>query len=168
MSKSSKPRKKYRPKYTEEQMRSAPNDVIFSRSEEEVSSDAAKGIIYALRVSLQALIDGTASATDYNALSAAANVAIILCEKGVGSEHYDECSAASRVLARCRYQYAETGVFQIPASDAKTVAEMLDVREAQFLAEGYTAGIDYQAASIASSRLKEGNVIKPEDLVEAP
>lgn len=168
MSRSSKPRKKYRPKYTEDQMRSAPNDVIFSRSEEEVSAEAARQIIFSLRVSLQSLVDGTATATDFNALSTAANVSIILCEKGVGADHYDECSAASRVLARCRYQYAETGVFQIPASDAKTVAEMIDVREAQFLAEGYTAGIDYQAASIASERLMKGNFIKPEDLVEAP
>jgi len=51
---------------------------------------------------------------------------------------------------------------------AKTVAEMIEVREAQFLAEGYTSGLDYQAAAIAHKRLTEGNVIKPEDLEVAP
>lgn len=168
MSRSSKPRKKYRPKYNEDQMKAAYKDVIFSRSEEDVSEHAAAETILALRVSLQSLIDGTATATDYNALSAAANVAIVLCEKGAGSDHYAECAAASRVLARCRYQYAETGVFQIPASDAKTVAEMIDVREAQFRADGYKAWIDYQASAIAAKRVMEGDVIKPQDLVEAP
>ena len=79
--------------------------------------------------------------------------------RGCGNEHDH---------ARCRYQYAETGVFQIPASDAKTVAEMIDVREAQFRADGYKAWIDYQASAIAAKRVMEGDVIKPQDLVGAP
>lgn len=168
MSRSSKPRKKYRPKYTEDQMRSAPKDAIFSRSEDEVEADAAESIIAALRISLIQARNGKATYKDFNSLSAAANVSIVLCEKGVGAEFYGICRAASMELARCRYQYDQIGKFLLSEDAAKTVAEMIEVREAQFLAEGYTSGLDYQAAAIAHKRLTEGNVIKPEDLEVAP
>lgn len=159
---SKKPRKKYRPKYTLEQMRAASQDALFSRSTEEVRPEAARDVFAALALSLASMKAGRATATDFNALTTAANIGTVLCEHGVGREYLAACKASAMALLQVRERFYRLGRFVPTGEECRLIAEMLEVREAQLLAEGYTAALDYQAAKIVHDRLKRGVVLMAE------
>lgn len=156
---SKKPRKKYRPKYTAEQMLAASQDAIFSRSSEEIRPEAASEVFAALGLSLASMKAGRATYVDFNALATAGNIGTVLCEHGVGREYLQACLDGLRALAQIRERYNRIGRFVPTGEEAKLVADMLTVREAQLLADGYTAGLDYQAAQIVHDRIKRGVVV---------
>jgi len=162
MKRHQKPKKKHTPLTDEarKQMAERIQNTLHSRCTEEVPASEATSRGRNLFMSLLKMESGTASASDFNDLSAAANMSIVLCEKGIGSEHLAVCIQASTDLAICRDEYGDTGVFKISQKAAESLREMIDIREAQLKAEGYTAGLEYQAASIVVDRINRGCVVR--------
>lgn len=159
----SKQRKKYRPKYTPEQMLGASQNAIFPRSAEEIDPQAATSVAHSMWLALDAMKAGRATEKDFNILCTATNIGTVLCERGIGREFIPVCATALKELAQCGAGYEKTGKFALSESGLRAVAEMVEVREAQLTAEGYTAGLDYQAAQIACDRLRSGHVQKVPD-----
>lgn len=149
----SKPRKKYRPKYTYAQQLQSGQDAIFTRSKEEVEPGTTRTISLALIEAMDAMKTGEAQAEHFNLLSTAANLAAVLCESGVGAEYIDVCKRALHELKMTRERYYKTGRFLFTGEAIRYVTEVIDVREAQLLAEGYTAGMEYCAAKMVQERL---------------
>lgn len=167
MAKTKKPRKAYRPRYSYSDQCAAAQDALFQRSTEEVTTDAADEMLIALDASWVLLRQGLATTTDLNALTTAANMAVVLAEKGVGSEFLDVCCKASVELQRVKNYYEKAGRFVATGLGIKLIREMIDVRYAQLTAEGYCAGLDYQAAQVVADRMKEGCVLTDVDLKAA-
>lgn len=162
-----KPRKKYRPRYTIEQMREAWQKTVFPRSKEEVDPVEAEKINGALMQSFDALRDGRATLLDMQKLATAANHAMVLCEHGVGAEWFGIVVKSQEFLARAEYHFHEHAEWYVPADGLIAILEMIDVRIAQLSADGYTAGMDYQAAMIVAQRARDRVVITRADVTEA-
>ena len=150
-------RKRYRPKYTAEQLLQAGQDALFTRSREEIEPATTQTISIALLEAMDAMKKGEASATHFNLLATAANLAAVLCENGIGSEYIDVCKRGLAELKSTRERYYKTGKFLFTGEAIRAVTEVIEVREAQLLADGYTAGMDYCAAKIAHGRLMEAH-----------
>lgn len=159
-----KPRKKYRPRYSREQMLCAWKDAIFPRSAEEVDSSEAAKIKAELTNAFDALRDGRATWFDMTKLAVAANHAMVLCELGVGAEWFGVVVKAQEWLAKAEYHFHDHGEFRVETGGLVAIIEMIDVRIAQLSADGYTSGIDYRAAQIVHERAKQKHVITRDDL----
>lgn len=167
MAKSKKPRKAYRPHYSRDAQLEAATDALFKRSAESVNQAAADDILLSLDASWLHLRKSTATALDMNALTTAANMAVVLAEKGVGAEFLDVCCKASIELQRVKTYHAQCGRYVASGLGIKLIREMIDVRYAQLTADGYCAGLDYQAAQIVADRMREGCVLTNADLKAA-
>lgn len=162
-----KPRKKYRPRYSLEQMRAAWKNTVYSRSKEEVQSDEAKKIHDELMHAFDALRDGRAGWLEMQKLAVAANQAMVLCERGIGAEWFGVVVKSQEWLARAEYYFHDHGEFRIPADGLIAILDMIDVRVAQLSADGYTTGMDFQAAMIVEQRARDRIVITRADVTEA-
>lgn len=168
MSKTKKPRSKaYRPRFSYDDQCAAAQDALFRRSAEDVTDESAGEMLIALDASWTLLRQGKATSTDMNALTTAANMSVVLAEKGVGAEFLDVCCKASLELQRVKTHFAKVGHYVATGLGIKLIREMIDVRYAQLTAEGYCAGLDYQAAQIVADRMKEGCVLTDADLKAA-
>lgn len=154
----SKPRKKYRPKYTQDQILSASQNALFARSAEGIDPESLGCVFQSLWLALDAMKTGKATHKDYNILSSAANISTVLCERGIGREYVDICASALKELAHARSRHTKTGHYGLSGTGARVIGEMIEVREAQLSADGYTAGMDYQAAQVVCERLRTGVV----------
>lgn len=167
MARSKKPRKAYRQRYSHKDQLAAASDALFSRSEEEISQEAADEILMALDASWRLLRQGLATDQDINALTTAANMAVVLAEKGVGAEHLDLCCEAALELQRVKLHHSKVGRYVATGTGIRLIRELIDVRYRQLTAEGYLACLDYQAAQIVHDRMLNGEVLTHADLASA-
>lgn len=153
----SKPRKQYRPKYSRQQMADKVRLALMGRSNEIVSdAGAAMELVIFLWQYFADLKAGTLDHKGYNILCAAANVVVILCERGIMPEMLETCVEAQTHLDRAKDYWRADGRFYVPESAYAAIAALIETRDTIMHAEGYTAGLEYQAAAIVADRLNEG------------
>ena len=153
-------RKAYRPKYSLHEQMQASRRALFTRSKEQVFKETADMILTALDGSWRHLRAGNATDDDYNALTTAANLCIVLCERGVGAEWRDVVSRAMRAMQEVRDRHTKIGRYVATGEALTLIREMIDVRYAQLTADGYHAGLEYQAAEIVADRCARKHFIK--------
>lgn len=153
----SKPRKQYRPKYSRQQMADKVRLALMGRSNEIVSdAGAAMELVIFLWQYFADLKAGTLDHKGYNILCAAANIVVILCERGIMPEMLETCVEAQAHLDRAKDYWLADGRFYVPESAYAAIAALIETRDTIMHAEGYTAGLEYQAAAIVADRLNEG------------
>lgn len=153
----SKPRKQYRPKYSRQQMADKVRLALMGRSNEIVSdAGAAMELVIFLWQYFADLKAGTLDHKGYNILCAAANIVVILCERGIMPEMLETCVEAQTHLDRAKDYWRADGRFYVPESAYAAIAALIETRDTIMHAEGYTAGLEYQAAAIVADRLNEG------------
>lgn len=153
----SKPRKQYRPKYSRQQMADKVRLALMGRSNEIVSdAGAAMELVIFLWQYFADLKAGTLDHKGYNILCAAANIVVILCERGIMPEMLETCVEAQTHLDRAKDYWRADGRFYVPESAYAAIAALIETRDTIMHADGYTAGLEYQAAAIVADRLNEG------------
>lgn len=153
----SKPRKQYRPKYSRQQMADKVRLALMGRSNEIVSdAGAAMELVIFMWQYFADLKAGTLDHKGYNILCAAANIVVILCERGIMPEMLETCVEAQTHLDRAKDYWRADGRFYVPESAYAAIAALIETRDTIMHAEGYTAGLEYQAAAIVADRLNEG------------
>ena len=153
----SKPRKQYRPKYSRQQMADKVRLALMGRSNEIVSdAGAAMELVIFLWQYFADLKAGTLDHKGYNILCAAANIVVILCERGIMPEMLETCVEAQTHLDRAKDYWWADGRFYVPESAYAAIAALIETRDTIMHADGYTAGLEYQAAAIVADRLNEG------------
>ena len=155
-------RKRYRPRQANASSILA---ALYTRSTGTVS-DHANEVVLHLYEALDAMKRGQATEHHFNALVTAANMAYVLAEKGVGAWFMDTCKRASLELYRVRQRHEITGVYGVSGQGIKDITAMIEARADQLTAEGYTEGLEYQAACIVADRLQRKVVITEKDLAE--
>lgn len=153
----SKPRKQYRPKYSRQQMADKVRLALMGRSNEIVSdAGAAMELVIFLWQYFADLKAGTLDHKGYNILCAAANIVVILCERGIMPEMLETCVEAQTHLDRAKDYWWADGRFYVPEAAYAAIAALIETRDTIMHADGYTAGLEYQAAAIVADRLNEG------------
>lgn len=153
-------RKAYRPKYSRQQMADKVKLALMGRSNEIVSdASGATELVIFLWQYFADLKDGTLGHKGYNILCAAANIVVILCERGIMPEMLETCAEAQAHINRAKDYWKSDGRFYVPESAYAAIAALIETRDTIMNAEGYTAGLEYQAAAIVADRLNEGHTL---------
>lgn len=85
----------------------------------------------ALRVSLEALRTGMADESAFHAITAAINVSLILCERGVGADYEADIKQAQNALLRVWTRSEKTGRWLFDGTGWQHVKHAIDIHEAQ-------------------------------------
>jgi hypothetical protein len=153
-------------KYTKEEQIATLRTALSSRCEEVIDPDHINKTIAKAYAALLAIDSGQADTRHLEVLVEAANASVVLCEVGIGGEFAAACAEASVALVSCIHVFRTTGDIRLSPEQVAAVAEMIEVREAQLRADGYTEGIEFRAAETVEKRLKDGHVVTVEDIAE--
>lgn len=112
----------------------------------------------ALRVSLEALRTGRADERAFHSITAAINVSMVLCERGVGADYLPHIIQAQQSLLRVWTRSEKTGRWLFDGAGWQHVNHAIDIHEAQL------ASISRREASDAFRevirRINQGNVFE--------
>ena len=112
------------------------------------------GVAYWL--SLENLRTGDANEESWSCVACALNVALVLCEKGIGAEYVDALVMALDGTFRAKIRSAKTGNFRLDGEALRDIETALIIHDSQLeLAKRYEV---QEAMNVIYRRLKEGNV----------
>ena len=165
MAKNKKPRKAYRPRNSNPfasmnivgRMAMKQNKSPMGREAQQLHSTLYWGSLDDL---LSGNGDGAMAATH---LAIAANLALVLCEEGFGSECMPEIHAAQEAIVRTIDRGERTNRWGLTGPDANAIRVMLDIHEQQIESEECTVGIWACAIESISRRMANGDVIRIAD-----
>lgn len=87
------------------------------------------GIAY--RASLQAMLDGKGSEQAWNTLTCSLNIALILCERGIGEEFIHTIKHAQNCLIDCRKRAERFNNWSFTADEARTILRAFAIHDEQ-------------------------------------
>ena len=112
----------------------------------------------ALRISLEALRTGMADESAFHTITAAINVSLVLCERGVGADYLPDIKQAQDALLRVWTRSEKSGRWLFDGPGWQRVLHAVDLHEAQL------ASISRREASDAMRevvrRIDQGNVFE--------
>ena len=109
------------------------------------------------RSAMDAMRRGDATETDLNNLAVAANISMVLCERGVGPEYLPDVLAAQDALVRIQARAVRTGRIAADGPGLQALLALLDVHEAQI--EACTQAEMLSALQEIKNRRAAGQVI---------
>jgi hypothetical protein len=124
--------------------------------------DASQSLDLSLfqRAALDALRRGQATETDTNNLAVAANISMVLCERGFGAEYLPDVMAAQDALVRILARAARTGRYAADGPGLQALAQFVEIHEAQ-IAPGVCMQADViSAVQEVQNRRAAGQVIE--------
>ena len=110
------------------------------------------------REALDAMRSGKATETHMNNLALAANVSMVLCERGVGPECLPDVLSAQDALVRIQARAMRTGRIAADGPGLQALLALLDVHEAQI--EACTQAEMLSALQEIKNRRAAGQVIE--------
>lgn len=164
MSKSKKPRKKYDP------TKRARTDAFggiralyrekAKRSKEPLDSDQVQDLSVAYHWALAAIVNGKGTWMDANTLALAANMALLLCEIGLGADDLPTAMAGQDALMTLMARRERTGKMVLTGPEARALQELLDLHDGQMQSEDCAEGMLVSALAECKRRIAEGNVLE--------
>lgn len=124
---SKKPRKKYNPNRFFARIAA---NAERRRDANPLTGDQLTDLGLAYRLSFQAMLNG-GSESAWHSLAASLNIALILVERGFGSEYEPQIKAAMQALMRTKYRQAQTGSWALDGDGIAALRDALDVHDAQ-------------------------------------
>lgn len=119
-----------------------------------------------LRASLDAITHGQGSMQHAEQIAMASNMAMTLCEMGLGSDDDLEVAKDARdALIAMGQRRIDTGRWGLKGPELLAVRAMLDLRDAQLESEDNTCGLEITAAMEVDKRIAEGNVVRVLEIV---
>lgn len=97
---------------------------------------------------------GTGTSEDWDLLSGAINMAMVMCEQGIGNEFRDTCRAGRAAIIQCGQRAHKTGRFLFTGDELRAMNEAMDCHDAQ-VTNVRSIDIDRASAEVVR-RLKHG------------
>jgi hypothetical protein len=153
MPKSKKPKKKYRPLA----YKINPLAMLADHSREPINMEVLMELRIAVLSAVESIAKGNATENDLENLAAASNVAMVLCEHGLGEDHLPDVKAAQQVILglQKRANAGESLVTTGPGLESlRVLCNLYDTQ----MTEGGVKFNDMRAAlRIISQRIQAGN-----------
>ncbi|MFA6904359.1 MAG: hypothetical protein WC236_14890 [Gallionellaceae bacterium] len=106
-----------------------PRGCITSRLPLEDNQLRDLGIAY--RASLEAMLNGKGDDQAFNTLACALNIALVLCERGIGEEFIPTIKHAQNCLINCRERAARFNNWSFTADEARTILKAFAIHDEQ-------------------------------------
>lgn len=160
MSKSKKPRKQYRPKPVAQHGGLVAIAMCHARGENAstLKADQVTDLGVAYWLSFENLRAGDANEESWSCVACALNVALILCEKGIGADHEQQLVAALDGTFRAKIRSAKSGNFRLDGEALRDIEAALHIHDQQMaIAKRWEVTA---AMNTIYARLSAGNVYK--------
>lgn len=164
MSKNKKPRKKYDP------TKRARTDAFggiralyrekAKRSKEPLDADQVKSLRVAYHLALTRIVQGQGDWMDLNLLSLAANMALLLCEIGLGADDLPVSLAGQDALMTLTARFGRTGKMVLTGQEARALQALLDLHDGQLCSDDAEEGMLISALAECKDRIAKGNVLE--------
>lgn len=102
--------------------------------QQQLTDDQTTDLGIAMHTSLERMRTGNGIDRDWHTLAAAANVSLVLCERGVGPEYLDAIKTAQDALIHIIERHRRTGSWAFHGSAWVAVTRMVEIHEAQLAA----------------------------------
>jgi len=159
MTKPKKPRKKaYRPKPVAQHGGLVAIAMCHARGENAstLKPDQVTDLGVAYWLSFENLRTGDANEESWSCVACALNVALVLCEKGIGAEYEQQLVTALDGCFRAKIRSAKTGNFRLDGEALRDIETALVIHDSQLeIAKRYEV---QEAMKTIYKRLKDGNV----------
>ena len=116
-------------------------------------------VLYCLSA-LEAIRTGQGNDDHANHLALAANVSLVLCEAGLGSDWIDKVREAQDAIVTLSARRRRIGHYVASGVELQRIGALLDLHDAQLHSEGCTEGMMVQALSEITRRRAAGHVIE--------
>jgi hypothetical protein len=133
--------------------------VAAHQSTEPLSMEQARDLALGYHGAMAAFRDGTANAYQANTLSAAANIALLLVEGGLGDD-VALVKAGQLAVVSAMGRHAKTGRWGFTGPEMLAVAALLDYHDAQLASPDCTEGLITAALIECKRRIGEGHTLK--------
>jgi hypothetical protein len=158
VSKSKKPRKQYRPKPVAQHGGLVAIAMCHARGENAstLKPDQVTDLGVAYWLSFENLRTGDANEESWSCVACALNVALVLCEKGIGSEYEQALVKALDGAFRAKIRSTKTGNFRLDGEALRDIEIALVIHDSQLeIAKRYEV---QEAMKTIYQRLANGNV----------
>jgi hypothetical protein len=129
------------------------------QSEEPLTVEQAQDLALRYHAALAAFRSGTATGPDANTLAAAANIAQILVEAGLGDD-MALTKAGQGAVVSAMDRHARTGKWGFTGPEMQAVASLLAYHDAQLESEDCTEGLVTASLLECERRILEGHTLK--------
>jgi hypothetical protein len=158
VSKSKKPRKKYVPRPVAQHGGLVAIAMCHARGENAsvLKPDQVTDLGVAYWLSFENLRTGDANLESWSCVACALNVALVLCEKGIGAEYEQQLVKALDGCFRAKIRSAKSGNFRLDGEALRDIETALQIHDQQMqLAKRWEVTAAMQTIY---KRLKDGNV----------
>ena len=111
---------------------------------------------------LQSLMQGKGTWYDCYTLSVAANLSLLLCERGIAGDEQEQVQQAQEVIFTIERRCKAANRFILTGQEIKVMQEMLARYDAQLAHPECTEAVMTAAGDVIKQRLRKGNVISVE------
>lgn len=109
---------------------------------------------------LQSIVSGTGCYDDANTLAMASNIAMLLCETGVGAEYIEIAKAGQEAVVLLMMRARASGKFVATGSELRALQELLELHDAQLESEDCTEGRITSVLDECKRRIKQGHTLQ--------
>lgn len=164
MSANKKPRKKYDPTKRARTDAFGGIRALFHaravQSTEQLDATQIRDLGIGYHGALHSITSGTGCYDDANTLAMAANIAMLLCEVGVGAEYLPIAKAGQEAVVLLIMRARTSGKFGVSGQELRALQELLELHDAQLESEDCTEGKLTQVLDECKRRIRQGNVLK--------
>lgn len=155
--------KKYKQRYTEDQMISKVISRLddASADQEPLDRDRAVGLMLSINAAMDALMQGVADMKHMQMLAMNVNMAMALVEVGFGNPgDFKVATDARDALHQIGLRRQRTGKWGASGQELQTIRKAIELREAQLECEDNRQGIEIKCAKEIDRRIASGNTVK--------
>ena len=109
---------------------------------------------------LASLTSGAGTWDDCNTLACAANIALLLCEYGLGADEQAEVQAAQEAIFRMTNRGKPSRRFVLTGPEIRALQALLELHDLQLAHPACTEGVIVAALSQIKARKAQGNVLE--------
>ncbi len=102
--------------------------------QQQLTDDQRTDLGMAVHTSIERLRIGAGIELDWHTLAAAANVSLVMCERGVGAEYLDDIKSAQDALVEILERQRRTGKWAFHGAGYVALARAVEIHEAQLAA----------------------------------
>lgn len=164
MSKNKKPRKKYDPTKRARTDAFGGIRALFHaravQSTEQLDATQIRDLGIGYHGALHSITSGTGCYDDANTLAMAANIAMLLCEVGVGREYIAQAKAGQEAVVLLMMRARTHGKFVATGSELRALQDLLELHDAQLESEDCTEGKLTQVLDECKRRIRQGHTLE--------
>jgi hypothetical protein len=131
-----------------------------AQSTEQLDTEQVRDLRIGYHGALAAVIHGNATDTDANALALASNVAMLLCEYGIGREYLPDVLEAQNAVIALQQRRERAGKYGVTGTELAKLQTLLDLHDAQLDSEDCKEFVLIGALNECKRRVASGHVVR--------